>query len=96
MTPVKWLPNFKNSITSELKMPVHPSQIEKMITIQGLLFIFHLHLIRLSKLTPQPTSKSRDELLGQGRVTLFWKPAGQEDGGLVSRRIFSKLESRLL
>ena len=31
-------------------------------------------------------SKSRDELLGEGMVTLFGKPADWEDGGLASQR----------
>ena len=36
-------------------------------------------------------------LLGQGRAILFGKPAGQEDGRLLSQRpTFSKLEFRLL
>ena len=37
-------------------------------------------------LTAQQANKSRDELLGQGIVTLFGKPADKEDGGLVSQR----------
>ena len=41
-----------------------------------------------SKLVPlaawQPNN-SGDELLGQGIVTLFWKPAHQEDSVLVSQ-----------
>ena len=45
----------------------------------------------------QHSNKLRDELLGQEIVTLFGKPADQEDDGLVSQRIIlSKLEFRLL
>ena len=32
----------------------------------------------------QQLNKSRDKLLGQRTVTLFRKPADQEDGGLMS------------
>ena len=42
-------------------------------------------------------SKLKEEMLGQGIVTLFGKSADPEDGGLVSQRIISlKLEFRLL
>ena len=42
-------------------------------------------------------STSRDKLLGQGTVTLFRKPADQEEGGLLSQRTsFPELEFRLL
>lgn len=40
---------------------------------------------------------TRDELLGQGIVILFGKPAVQEDGRLMCQRtIFPELEFRLL
>ena len=39
---------------------------------------------KLILLTTQQANKSRDEVLGQGIVTLFRKPADWEDGGLVS------------
>ena len=42
-------------------------------------------------------SKLKDEMLGQGIVTLFGKPADREDSGLVSQRtILPELEFRLL
>ena len=41
---------------------------------------------KLILLAPCQASKSRNKLLGQGRVTLFGKPAGPEKGGLVSQR----------
>ena len=48
-------------------------------------------------LAPRQADKSRDKLLGQGIVTLFGKPADQENGGLMSQRtILSELEFRLL
>ena len=47
-------------------------------------------------LTAQQANKSRDELVEQGLVTLFGKPA-DKDGGLVSQRtILLELEFRLL
>ena len=48
-------------------------------------------------LTAQQANKLRDEVLGQGIVTLFGKPADQEDGRLVSQStILPELEFRLL
>ena len=48
-------------------------------------------------LAPRQADKSRDKLLGQGIVTLFGKPANQEDGGLMSQRSISpEFEFRLL
>ena len=48
-------------------------------------------------LSAQQGNKSRDEVLGQGRTTLFGKAADGEDGGLVSQRtIFPELEFMLL
>ena len=48
-------------------------------------------------LTTRQASKSRDEVLGQGIVTLLGKTADGEGRGLVSQRtILPKLEFRLL
>ena len=59
-----------------------------------ILFVTESKLILLA--IPQ-ANKSRDELFGQGIVTLFGKPADQEDGGLVSQRtILPELACRLL
>ena len=41
---------------------------------------------KLLLLAAGQASKWREELLGQGTVTLFTKPADQEDGGLMSQR----------
>ena len=41
----------------------------------------------LRLLAAYQVNKSREELSGQERVTLFGKPADQEDGRLVSQRI---------
>lgn len=47
--------------------------------------------------SPHNRPTSREELLGQGLVTLFGKPVDQEDGGLVSQwTIFPESEFRLL
>ena len=47
-------------------------------------------------LAPRQASKSRDKLLGQGIVTLFGKPADQENGGPESQNtIVSELGCRL-
>ena len=55
------------------------------------------HFLTKSKLVLLPTwqvNKLRDSLLGQGVGTLSEKPAGREDGGLVSQRtIFPELNS---
>ena len=54
-----------------------------------LIFLFSYvsnYVVTKSKLIlifAQLVNKSRDKLLGQGAVTLFRKPADQEDGGLV-------------
>ena len=51
---------------------------------------------KLLLLTAWQTNKLRDEVLGQGIVTLFVKPADPEDGGLVFQRtIFPELEFQL-
>ena len=42
---------------------------------------------KLILLAAQQANKLRDELLGQGIVTWFRKPADQEEGGLVSQKI---------
>ena len=43
-------------------------------------------------LAPRQADKSRDKLLGQGIVTLFGKPADQENGGSESQKtIISEL-----
>ena len=48
-------------------------------------------------LAAKQVNKSRDELLRQGIVALFGKPADQEDGGLVFQRTaLPKLELRLV
>ena len=48
-------------------------------------------------LTARQANDLRDEVLRQGIVTLFGKPAQQGDGSLVSQRtIFPELEFRLL
>ena len=45
----------------------------------------------------QQAKKLRDELVGQGIVILFGKPADREDGGLMSQRtILLELEFWLL
>ena len=55
----------------------------------GILLRFEQNVTQ-SKLVPlaawQPNN-SGDELLGQGMMTLFWKPAHQEDGVPVSQEI---------
>ena len=52
---------------------------------------------KLVLLTTRQANKWKDRLLGPRIVILFRKPAGQEDGGLLSQRtIFSELEFRLL
>ena len=57
----------------------------------------HVTESKLIQLATRQASKSRDELLGPGIVTLFGKPADREDGGLVSQRtIFPELEFRPL
>ena len=40
---------------------------------------------KLMLLAAWQASESRDDMLGQGIVTLLRKPADQEDGGLVSQ-----------
>ena len=48
-------------------------------------------------LAAKQVNKSRDELLRQGIVALFGKPADQEEGGLLSQRtVLPGLEFRLL
>ena len=50
-------------------------------------------------LAAQQANKSRDELLGQGTVSLFGEPADREYGRLVSQRtleLFPELQFRLL
>ena len=53
---------------------------------------------KLVLLTAWRVSKLRDQVLGQGRETLFGKPADWEDGGrrLSQRTIFPELELNLL
>lgn len=52
--------------------------------------------MKIVLLAVQQASKLRDELVEQGLVTLFGKPA-DKDGGLVSQRtILLELEFRLL
>ena len=52
---------------------------------------------KLLRLATRQANKSRDKWLGQGRGTLFGKPADREDGGHVSQRtVFPELEFRLL
>ena len=52
---------------------------------------------KLVLLTTQQADKLRDELLGQGIVTLLRKPADREAGGLLSQRtILPKSEFKLL
>ena len=93
--PTQFVPNsFKTSILcpkaigasqlrmQEKQMPEAPPTVTKS---------------KLVLLATRQTNKSRGEVLGQGIVTLFGKPADQEDGGLVSQRtIFRELEFRLL
>ena len=56
-----------------------------------------MFVTKLVLLATWQANKSRDKLLGQGIVTLFEKPADQEDDGLVSQRtIFPELEFRPL
>ena len=53
---------------------------------------------KLVLLTAWQVSKLRDQVLGQGRETLFGKPADWEDGGrrLSQRTVFPELEWNLL
>ena len=41
---------------------------------------------KLARLTTGQANKPRDIVLGQGKATLFGKPADREDGGLVFQR----------
>ena len=57
----------------------------------------HVTKSKLIRLATKQANKLRDNLLGQGIVTLFGKPGEREDGELVSQKtILPKLEFRLL
>ena len=63
-------------------------------------FVFTYFIIitksKIVLLTISQANKSREEVLGQGIVTLFRKPEDKEDGRLLSQStILLELESRL-
>lgn len=79
-----FLPFFQQHLSLHVSLS-HSGNSHNISNIFVVTIFYGVTESKLKLLATQQTSKSRDELLGQGLVTLFGKPADREDGGLLSQ-----------
>ena len=93
-----------SNIVSELPPPCPAAMCNRFLSLVIPLFFLTTRFLKWDPITeskfellaPRQADKSRGKLLGQGTVTLFGKPADQENGGSESQRtIISELWCRL-